>query len=801
MRTEQEHRWRGTGWPSLSVDARTAIAGIVLAVAFFTIAAISMAKFGTNTPIWFANALAVAVLLQWRRRSWPWFLVLVYGADIAAMASVGTARPWLLSLSDVVETFLTAALIRRIGGATAPFSNVAGLAKFILICLAVPIVSATWGASMRALQLDIPPLPEIVNWYTASALGLLVVCPSLLIWMTPELRPRSTKQEIIETALLCAGLAIMALVTFQYSEAAYLFIVFPALLLLVWRRGFAGLTLGTALLLMIGLWQTLSGVGAFAQLVEQRNLHEEIEALQVYLGALALSSLPLAVVLADQRRLSAELSKVAEARSEFLAAMSHEIRTPMTGVLGMVDLLVSEHPTARQQQQLDGIRASGRHLLNVLNDILDFSRIETGRIELEKVDFSLPVLLEQVQLELAPIAVERGIEINVGLTDRSPPIVRGDPTRLKQILLNLAGNAIKFTPKGSVLILAAYCPTGGEARFRFEVRDTGIGIAAEQQLHIFSAFTQADNSTSRRYGGSGLGLAISKRLVDAMGGEIGVESRLGEGSLLWFEVPLAIGEVANLHQEGLSDAPALAPRRVLLAEDVELNRDIIRTILERDGHRVAIAENGREAVRRVRQERFDLVLMDVHMPVMDGLDAARAIRGLPGPAGATPIIALTANVMAAEQEKCRVAGMDGVLMKPIDWTEVRGVIARYGPYEGQSAGDGQDDAPGFDADVLAEIAGIMPPERLGEHGKSLSLDVASLADSEAGADLALLAEFAHRIVSQAGMLGLSRLSSRASDVEAACRAGTGVSAALRRFGEASPDLADHLLPRLNAMRR
>lgn len=502
------------------------------------------------------------------------------------------------------------------------------------------------------------------------------------------------------------------------------------------------------------------------------------------------------MVLAEQRRLARELLRVAEARSEFLAAMSHEIRTPMTGVLGMVDLIDAEQPTPRQRKQLSSIRSAGSHLLSVLNDILDFSRIESGRIELERTDFSLPSLLEQVQSSLAPMAHDRGIEFRVALTEKSPPVVRGDPTRIRQVLLNLGGNAIKFTPKGSAIILATYRRAGEESRFRFDIRDTGIGLAPDEQLHIFNAFTQADRSTSRRYGGSGLGLAISKRLVEAMGGEIGVESVPGEGSLFWFDIPLELGAIANNTSEGLIDVPAPAPRRVLLAEDVELNRDIIRTILERDGHVVAIAENGREAVMKLRQQRFDLVLMDVHMPVMDGLEATRAIRSLPGPAGATPIVALTANVMATEQEKCHQAGMNAILMKPINWDQVRAVIAQY-PALGDDTRSvpvsGEDSA--FNLALFDELATMIPPERLESYARALRSDAETLAEAVQGDPET--ADLAHRIVSQAGMFGLMRLSSRAAAVEQACESQAEFGEAIERFREACPDIAEQLLARLN----
>ena len=776
--------WRGLP-PSISVP-RTSI---VLAVAYFACATLSMSAFGTNTPIWFSNALAVAVLLQLPPRAWPLPLALIYVVDCAAMALIGESLGPAAALADVGEILLALTLISWRGGPKVALSSVTGLAWFIVICLAVPLVSASWGALVMHWGHGVPWLPEMTKWYAASALGMLVVCPSLLIWLTPALVERPTEAQFRLSVLLALVLAVTSLVVFRLGDPDFLFITFPMLLLLVWHRGLVGASVGSVVMIVVGLIDTLAigGGGAIAALhQDQADPAHLIRALQIYLGALTLSSLPLAVVLADQRRLAAELSRVAEARSEFLAAMSHEIRTPMTGVLGMVDLIDAEQPSQRQQQQLASIRASGRHLLNVLNDILDFSRIETGRLELEAIDFSLPTLLEQVQQALQPLARERGIELSVGLANRSPPIVRGDPTRLRQILLNLAGNAIKFTPRGSVVVLAAQCPAERGACFRFEVRDTGIGIAEEHRAHIFDAFTQADHSTTRRYGGSGLGLAISKRLVDAMGGEIGVDSTLGEGSLFWFEVPLALGDVADLQHEASAAILALAPRRILLAEDVELNRDIIRTMLQRDGHEVATAKNGREAVKRVQQERFDLVLMDVHMPVMDGLQATRAIRALKGPTGSIPIVALTANVMAAEQEKCRQAGMDGVLMKPIEWELVREAIAQYGAH----ANGGEDAVPeiraeegvevaaapapsaSFDPAVLADLANILSDGRLSAHVKTLDFDVATLAASYPG-DPQALAELAHRIVSQAGMFGLSRLSDQAAAVEEACRSGEG----------------------------
>ena len=789
-------------WSALSPNGRSMIAGAGLIVAYFATAAISMANFGTNTPIWFANALAVAWLLQLERRPALFSLGFIFLADTLAIFWVGGHPAPVLALADVGEIFVMTSLIRRIGGGEAALSSPAGLGKFILLCLVVPMFSATWGATFLTWSEGGDLGGAIIQWYGASALGLLVVCPALLIWFTPALRTDIRQSNKAVTLLLVALLGILALLVATFASPPLLLVLFPALLLLVWRSGLFGASLGTTILLIVGLADVLLDFGAFAALAHPAtDMVSHIRAMQMYLGALTLSSLPLAVVLADQHRLLRELARLADARSDFLAAMSHEIRTPMTGVLGMVDLLDSEAPTPRQREQLGSIRASGRHLVNILNDILDFSRIETGKIDLERIDFSLPLLLEQVRNALQPLALERGIELSVGLADESPPIVRGDPTRIQQILLNLAGNAIKFTPEGSVLVLAAYCPDAAGPRFRFEVRDTGIGLAADQQLHIFSAFTQADHSTSRRYGGSGLGLAISKRLVDMMRGEIGVESTPGEGSLFWFEIPLEPGNVANLPAETSADLALIIPRRVLLAEDVELNRDIICTVLARDGHHVVVAENGSEAVERATEQTFDLILMDVHMPVMDGLDATRAIRALPGAAGTTPIIALTANVMASEQEKCRQAGMDSVLMKPVEWEKVRAVIrdcakqrqSREGPLPAASKAEGAEEIA-FDEAIFAEIGQFIPADRLQRHVDTLVAAVDQLAETGPATDVGQIRKLAHSITSQAGMLGLTRLSSCAAAIEEACDGGQQLPWALQRFRAVSADPSDFLQP-------
>ena len=382
-----------------------------------------------------------------------------------------------------------------------------------------------------------------------------------------------------------------------------------------------------------------------------------------------------AVELRAAKEIAEQASK---AKSEFLATMSHELRTPLTGVLGMADLLAAERLSDKERHLVEEIRSSGRHLLDLLSNVLDLSRIESGKLELEHTDFSIAELLEAVRSLLAPQAVERGLTLAFELDENVPLNLKGDPTRLRQVLINLIGNGLKFTSRGEVSARVSRQPEpDGRIRLRFEVRDTGIGIPQEKQAELFKPFVQADSSTTRRYGGSGLGLAISKRVVEAMGGTLEVESLPGVGSRFWFEVGLEPGDAAAAERAEL-DPAIVSPQHILLVEDVELNRRLLQMMLSAHGHEVIFATSGAEAVELVARERFDVVLMDVQMPVMDGVEATRQIRQMAGPAREVPIIGLTANVLASEQQRYLAAGMNACLTKPIDWEQLFAALARSG---------------------------------------------------------------------------------------------------------------------------
>ena len=664
--------------------------------AFTAMGVVMLCKDGAGiTAFYPANGVIVAGLLVLPRRMSVWFCLacLVFNLCQNLMGQFDVGHSLLYAILNQVLCLIAATLIRSFCGAATDLSRVRRLAAFAIVVMAAGAAEAAVGQSISMVMDGDHSyfLRAWLQWAGEDSLGLLIAIPAVLLPLKSGRAVYACDATPLERWLLLALSAGLTLMAFSQTHSFTFVLIYPLLMLTAFRAGPPWVSASVLTSAFIAIACTAHGLGPIVFLAGQTPYLVQFMT-QLFVVSIFVCAVPATSALGERNRDADRLKRIhvaaraarasaeaaSHAKSQFLANMSHEIRTPLNGVLGMAQAMEQDTLTDLQRDRLDVIRKSGDMLLAILNDILDLSKIEAGKLELEQAPFDLDDLARGAHAAFTAIANKKGLSFDLMVEPSAVGSYLGDSTRVRQILYNLVSNALKFTEAGEVRVRIF-----GQARgFVMAISDTGVGIEPDRVAHLFQKFEQADASTTRKFGGTGLGLSICRELAHLMGGAIAVESLVGRGSV--FTVTLPLERSADVRVSAAPLAIAAAPDaelgqrtlRVLAAEDNPVNQMVLKTLLHQAGVHPMLVGDGQAALAAWEANDWDLILMDMQMPVMDGLDATRAIRARERATGRlrTPIIALTANVMAHQIATYVEAGMDRFVGKPIEVGELFAAI-------------------------------------------------------------------------------------------------------------------------------
>ena len=813
--------WAG-GW-----EWYVAVAALIFATSLF---GIEMTGGSSRiATIWISNAILLAILLKSLVAQRPQYellalLAMGFAGNLAANSLTGDPLPAsaALALCNIAEIVICAGAL-VLSRLPIDFTRPKFLMLFCLIALGpAPVLSGLLAAGFLTLTQNNSFFEVFSIWYAADALGLIIITPILMVVRGRDVVDIFQVSRIKRLAAVVVMMLAVLLFVFLQSSFPLLFLVLPAILVATFWLGFPGASLATLLTALVAGIATVHGYGPLGLIPD--GPRAAIFVFQVFLAVAALQNLTVAAVLLERKKLETALrdakiaaewseaelevskrgaeraasraEKASEAKTEFLASMSHEMRTPLNAILGFTSIVLDDGGLPPQaERKISLAQNAAQSLLAVVNDVLDFSKIEAGQIDIDSRPFSPVAQVDSVVSIVRTIAETKGLSMTLHVDEAVPEWLIGDDLRINQVLLNLLNNAIKFTEHGVVALkIVHHGSTQAGDEIGFYVTDTGIGIAKSNQERLFKRFSQVDSGIQRRYGGTGLGLAISKRLVGLLGGTLCVESDEGKGSTFWFKLTLPRTEAPEIDAVQSERREVPRPLRILLVEDLPMNQEIAETMLSRAGHGVDMAGDGVRAIAAVEAGTYDLILMDIQMPNMDGVTATQHIRNLGGQAARVPIVAMTANVLPDQIQRFKSAGLNDHLGKPFNKHQLLAMVAKWSPRRPQgpemSAATDPMDAGDFNQMAFDQLKQIFDEAKLQKYLGALQALLSELTEDDA--DRTALAEKAHKLRSMAGMLGFMRISVLLGELEQTCEDAGDVEASLASLREAEVAAAERM---------